>query len=84
MSTSASHLFVVRGNIEHLACDAWLLPTDARAQVTESWRSVLPDLSSRLRHSEVDDLRAGRSLVAELSGSDGRPAPCSRWGPRTR
>ncbi|WP_210505570.1 SIR2 family protein [Naasia sp. SYSU D00057] len=79
--TTTSHLFVVRGNIEHLACDAWLLPTDARAQVTEAWRTVLPDLSERLQQTDLDDLTEGRSLVAELAGSDGRPSPVLTVGP---
>src|SRR4051812_26792693 len=79
--TTTSHLFVVRGNIEHLACDAWLLPTDARVQVTEAWRNVLPDLAERLEQTDLEDLTAGRSLVAELAGSDGRPSPVLTSGP---
>src|SRR4051812_43684653 len=79
--TTTSHLFVVRGNIEHLACDAWLLPTDARVQVTEAWRNVLPDLAEQLEQTDLDDLTAGRSLVAELAGSDGRPSPVLTAGP---
>ncbi|WP_210481479.1 SIR2 family protein [Naasia sp. SYSU D00948] len=81
MSAATSHLFVVRGNIAHLACDAWLLPTDARARITEAWRTVLPDLRERLDRSELDDLTGGRSLVAELAGDEERPAPVLTAGP---
>jgi hypothetical protein len=31
------HVFVVRGDIRRLVCDAWLLPTDARPHVTPGW-----------------------------------------------
>lgn len=81
MTSPPSHLFVVRGNIEHLACDAWLLPTDARAELTESWRSILPDLPARLEQSDLAALTSGRSLVAELAGGDGHPAPILTVGP---
>lgn len=37
MSASPGHLFVTRGDITALACDAWLLPGDRRLHVTRSW-----------------------------------------------
>jgi hypothetical protein len=33
----AGHLFVVRGDLLRLACDAWLLPTDEALHVTDGW-----------------------------------------------
>ena len=35
------HLFIVRGDIRRLACDAWLLPCDARGRPHEKW--LLPE-----------------------------------------
>jgi hypothetical protein len=31
------HVFVVRGDLRRLVCDAWLLPTDARPYVVPGW-----------------------------------------------
>ncbi|HEY8589119.1 MAG TPA: SIR2 family protein, partial [Naasia sp.] len=81
MAESTSHVFVVRGRIEHIACDAWLLPTDERAELTKSWQRVLDDLDERLGRSELETLRSGAALVAELAGSDTRPTPILTVGP---
>lgn len=40
------HVFVVRGDLTKLACDALLVPTAAQLDVTEHWRAVLE--SSRI------------------------------------
>lgn len=37
----SGHVFVVRGDLRALACDAWLLPTDRALYVSESWASGL-------------------------------------------
>jgi len=37
----AGHVFVIRGDLTSLACDAWLLPTDVVMEVEEPWRGVL-------------------------------------------
>lgn len=36
----SSHVFVVRGDILHMNIDAWMLPSDRRYTVSETWRSV--------------------------------------------
>ncbi|MCU1438500.1 MAG: hypothetical protein JWP66_1587 [Naasia sp.] len=82
--TPTSHVFVVRGRIEHIACDAWLLPTDEEARLTNSWQRVLDDIDERLDASDREGLAAGSTLVAELSGSDSRPTPILTVGPRDR
>ncbi len=33
----AGHVFIVRGDIRRLACDAWLLPCDGRARPKNDW-----------------------------------------------
>lgn len=35
--TRTGHVFVVRGDLTHFGCDAWLLPTDRIRHVTASW-----------------------------------------------
>ena len=37
------HLFVVRSDLTQLACDAWLVPTDAWLTIEAPWTDVLPD-----------------------------------------
>jgi hypothetical protein len=39
---SGGHLFTTHGDVTTLACDAWLVPTDARRVLEEPWRSALP------------------------------------------
>ncbi len=47
----AGHLFVLRGDLASLACDAWLLPTDRGLNVTDSWwrnAALAPRLAAAL------------------------------------
>jgi hypothetical protein len=36
------HVFVTHGDVTRLACDAWLVPTDAARTLEHPWRSALP------------------------------------------
>jgi len=51
----AGHLFVVRGDLTRLACDAIVLPCDDRLNITKVWQPLLPpdlvpgDISDWLR-----------------------------------
>ena len=38
----SGHLFLLRGDLTRLHCDAWLLPTDRRLDLTCAWRDRLP------------------------------------------
>ncbi|MBF6620312.1 MAG: hypothetical protein ITG02_08805, partial [Patulibacter sp.] len=40
----ARHLFVTRGDLTALHCDAWVLPTDRHGNVTTAWRPALERL----------------------------------------
>src|SRR4051812_19553646 len=45
----AGHLFITRGDIRHLACHAWLLPTDRWGTVEGVWRDdpwIGPELAA--------------------------------------
>src|SRR3954454_15753709 len=44
------HVFVVHGDLTHLACDDWLLPTDRDLTLTDAWLPVLAE--DAVRRSE--------------------------------
>ena len=53
------HVFVTRGDLTALACDAWLVPTDASLAIEEPWRSAVGDLAVTPPRGWSDDgLRA--------------------------
>ena len=39
----SGHVFVVHGDLTHLACDDWLLPTDRDLTLTDAWLPVFAD-----------------------------------------
>lgn len=79
------HVFVVRGNIRTLACDAWLLPTDSGLHVQDSWflesgPSELGLVGERTgAHSWVLDARQFASIQG---GGRVRSAPSRPVAPR--
>ena len=66
-SAGVGHVFIFRGDLRRLACQAWYLPTDTSLSVSHYWRRDDPGLAAA-----VDALR---------SGMDGRALPAG-WGPR--
>ena len=42
------HLFVIDGDLTKVACDAWLLPTDADFDITDAWVHVFPEERMRV------------------------------------
>jgi hypothetical protein len=73
----AGHLFIVRSDLTRLACDAWLVPTDAWLTVEAPWRDSLPaGMSSpdALRSRTPEDFGHGRHTFAlDLNGGDPIP-----------
>lgn len=61
---TASHLFVTRGNILHIECDAWLLPTDTKPGVRRSWSSVDPSRHHKLVSAKSSAFLEGKVSVA--------------------
>src|SRR5688572_18197898 len=56
---SRGHMFVTHGDVTRLACDAWLVPTDARRFLEDPWRDALPgDLPDAPRDWSDSDVRA--------------------------
>lgn len=67
---SDSHVFVTLGDITHIECDAWLLPTDSSYSIRQGWRRAVPELS--------DDLIA-RSKTGEFSAGIAKATPIVGW-----
>ncbi|GAA1276041.1 hypothetical protein GCM10009609_43790 [Pseudonocardia aurantiaca] len=62
------HVFVVPGDLTHLASDAWLLPTDKTFDVRPWWRPSVPDLDERITAlgAAADDFRMEKSRALVL------------------
>ncbi|MCC6630130.1 MAG: SIR2 family protein [Chloroflexi bacterium] len=76
----AGHVFIARGDLLRLHCDAWLVPCDAGLHVTGGFRASLPpaarDHLERLRRGEAPRPSGwGRhgARVAPLDGGTGSP-----------
>src|SRR4051795_1793563 len=50
------HVFVVHGDLTHLACDDWLIPTDRDLTLTDAWLPVLAEDAVRLSEGGVPRL----------------------------
>ncbi len=74
-----SHLFVVRGDVTKIHCDAWLLPCDAHLRVTAGWTTPLGKRGVPFE-GEVLGVQAPQGWGAELraftiaAGETGMPA----------
>lgn len=69
--TGAAHVFAFRGDITHLACDAWVLPTDKELHLTAAWAGV-PGIERRFEVSA--GFRSGEVLAEQLPGHVGDAA----------
>lgn len=66
-SPDAPHVFVVQGDITHLACDAWMLPTSQYLGVRR-WYGAVPDLQARVGRTDTAAFERGTVLAVELAG----------------
>lgn len=76
MTELMPHVFITQGDITHLACDAWLLPTDADLSVRPNWLEAaegLQEAVEQLSQKDRDRLR-GDQAVPVFAGRDG-PIP---------
>lgn len=62
----APHVFVVHGDLLQLACDAIMIPTDARLSVREHWHSAVPEHASLSSMPELSAFRNGHELAHAL------------------
>lgn len=70
----SGHVFITLGDITHLECDAWLLPTDRVLSFNPIWATVVADLDARVRATDTADLEAQRSQAVVLDNPAGEPS----------
>src|SRR3954453_14930876 len=58
------HVFVVHGDLTHLACDDWLLPSDRDLTLTDAWLPVLA--TDAVRRGDGDVPRLAVDAPAEF------------------
>lgn len=81
------HLFLTHGDVTSLACDAWLVPTDARRMLEHPWRDALPralpgaswDWSDTGRRAQRVAPRTDRDSVAWLVNVGAEPGRPVDW-----
>lgn len=77
----AGHVFIVRGDLRRLACDAWLIPTSGRARPGSEW--FLPGYDGPRQGEPFAD--GGPRVQPLLDPARGRPRPwLGRIGSRGR
>lgn len=61
---TASHVFVTRGDILHIECDAWMVPTDTRPGVSKNWSAGTASQHHKLDKAKTTAFRRGETLVS--------------------
>lgn len=70
------HVFVVKGDLTRLACDAWLLPTDSVLTVEQSWDEWLGERGlRRRRHEATTAWRRGQIKAEPVIFEGEEPGP---------
>jgi len=67
MPLDRPHVFVVHGDLTQLACDAIMIPTDARLSVREHWHGVVPEHRELASLPELERFRIGESVADALT-----------------
>jgi hypothetical protein len=64
---SDGQVFVTRGNVTRIECDAWMVPTDRRYSIRPSWREHVPEFTDELiERSQTDEFTAGVSKATPV------------------
>ncbi len=66
MAPDRPHVFVVHGDLTQLACDAIMIPTDARLSVRHHWHGVVPEHAELRDRPELRALRSGKAFAHAL------------------
>lgn len=72
------HLFVVRGDLTHLHCDAWLLPGDQRYSVKDDWYEAVQGLRGGVQvlKGTTPGFASGAEVAVAVGGwPTGEPLP---------
>ncbi len=64
---ATSHVFVIRGDLLHLECDAWLLPTDTEPHVRAHWADGNERRRSKLSSAKTPIFLEGKVLALEVA-----------------
>ncbi|MFC5931255.1 SIR2 family protein [Cryobacterium melibiosiphilum] len=71
-----SHVYVIMGDITHLKCDAWMLPSDSRYHMTGFWTSAVEGLADAVVKSRNFKYSRGRLFSIPVKGwADTEPLP---------
>jgi len=71
-----SHVYVILGDITHLKCDAWMLPSDSKSSVTRVWTDEIPELADAVSQTTSDLYTSGKLFALALDGwPPGTPLP---------
>lgn len=73
MNTGAGHVFIVRGDLLHFACDAIVVPTDHAGRIELPWAEHLRNLGLEVVTDPAGGARLGpadRELIGGPVGSD--------------
>jgi len=69
----SGHLYVINGDVGRVACDAWLLPADARFHVTEKFAQHVAPRHRGVPVDIPDDGYAGDRCVLYRQAADDQP-----------
>ena len=67
-----SHVYVIMGDITHLRCDAWMLPSDSQYDVRDHWTTAVDGLSEAV--AKTRDNRYSTGSLFSLPLKDWDPA----------
>lgn len=73
MPASIPHVFVVHGDLTELACDAIMIPTDARLSLREHWHGVVPEHGELRDDPSLERFRAQGELAHVLEAGTSDP-----------
>ena len=63
-----SHVFVIMGDITHLKCDAWMLPSDSDYVVGKQWTDSVAGLTEALARTRDAKYSAGSKFALPVRG----------------
>lgn len=70
------HVFVTLGDVTHVECDAWMLPTDKTYSVNQYWLDAVPELAEQLPTSKDERFGRGDTKATPVTGwHDTKPLP---------
>lgn len=62
----APHVFVTRGDLTNVACDAWMVPTDRALSVRPYWTEGNPALVEAIKKFSDESFLAGNSHASAV------------------